>query len=95
MSYPATVRVVVVLDVEHPSVVSLGDMKSMYSISQAIRANSSGAALIRCGYASAEDEYYVELSKPGHEYTSPEEFLPLSEQVVYGVKSLSFTSLAD
>lgn len=88
MSYSVTTRVIVALDPAHESVKSLGDMRSMYAISQSILANSNGAALIRCGYTQVKDEYYVELFNEGVAYENPEALLTSEEQNTHGVEKI-------
>lgn len=93
MSHPATVRVIVTLDESHASVQSLGDMRSMYAISQTILANSKGAALIRCGYTGTDNEYLVDLLHEGHDYSSVDELLPADDRASYGVNNASLSAL--
>lgn len=92
MSLIATTRVVVTLDPSSPAVKSLGDMRSMYAISQAILANSKGAALIRCGYTGEQDEYYVDLSNHTQTY-DVDSLLTNKEQGEFGVKEIRVKQL--
>jgi hypothetical protein len=88
VSLPVTVRLIVTLDTANPSVKELGDMRSMYAISQAILANSKGAALIRCGYTGNSDEYVVDLFNKDYSYSNVDELLSTEERARYGVSNI-------